>query len=233
MKLDNLELYNYLSEQGIKHLYHANTVTTACTFLLNGGLLSRGAVESRGLKQTSQSSDPIDVNFNVWNDIFLDSVDLHGLFPRQNYYGPVLFKYSLEILKYPNLPDVFITKDNPIRWDISMDDEEKYFQSIDELENNYKKGSYEEMITLRNTFEILPFENYLEEVILDNPAVLVNDTSMFKKARKAIDSAVANSQYDYSDVQFTIRKCDSSCYCQDNYLHQVPVPELKKLFTVK
>lgn len=54
-----------LKNKGISHLYHANTVKTSCTFLRNGGLLSRGAVEKLKLEQSPQSSDEIDKKFDV------------------------------------------------------------------------------------------------------------------------------------------------------------------------
>lgn len=230
MKLDNSDVYTFLLEQDIEYLYHANTVATACTYIENGGLLSRGAVEHLNLHQTPQSSDEDDKRFDVWNDIFLDSIDLHGKFPRQNYYGPVLFKFSLDILKDPNLPEVHITKDNPIRWDNDMSNSDKYFQNMDEFKEIYRLGSYKEMITLKNTFEVLPFENYLVEIILDNPMVLVKGESLREKAKKTLSSSIKHSPYDYSKVTKTIRKCDSYCFCRDNYLNQHNTADLERLF---
>ena len=37
--MTNEEIKSILKEKEVKHLYHANTVATACTFLENGGLL--------------------------------------------------------------------------------------------------------------------------------------------------------------------------------------------------
>lgn len=51
--MTNEEIKSILKEKEVKHLYHANTVATACTFLENGGLLSRGYVEDHDLFQTS------------------------------------------------------------------------------------------------------------------------------------------------------------------------------------
>lgn len=58
--MTNSAIKKILVDKEIKHLYHANTVMTACTFLENGGLLSRGYVEENGLRQTSQGSDSKD-----------------------------------------------------------------------------------------------------------------------------------------------------------------------------
>src|SRR5690606_6072642 len=112
MKLDNYQLYKFLSEAGISKLYHANTVTTSISFIKADGLLSRGAIESSGLVQTPQKSDWIDKEYNVWNDIFLDTIDLHSYFNRQNYYGPVLFQLSAKFIIEEDY-DISITKKNP------------------------------------------------------------------------------------------------------------------------
>ena len=39
------DVYDVLQTKGVNILYHANTVTTSCTFLRIGGLASRGYVE--------------------------------------------------------------------------------------------------------------------------------------------------------------------------------------------
>lgn len=230
VKLDNIKVYDFLGEQGIECLYHANTVATACTFISEGGLLSRGEVERRDLFQTPQSSDDADRQFDVWNDIFLDSVDLHGRFPRQNFYGPVLFKFSIDILKHPHLPELHVTKDNPIYWSNDMRQVEKYFQSNEEFENIYRDGAYKEMLTFKNTSDILPFEDYLLEIILDNPRVLVEEVSLRKTALKELKQAIDTSEIDYSHVVKTLRKDCGHCFCTDNYLNKVSTTRLKELF---
>ena len=40
--MTNRNIKHILLEKGVIHLYHANTVATACTFIENNGLLSRG-----------------------------------------------------------------------------------------------------------------------------------------------------------------------------------------------
>ena len=136
MKLDPIEVLDLLKEKNIDFLFHANTVATACTFIEQGGLLSRGAVEDSGLLQTPQMSDELDKKYNVWNDIFFDSIDLHKKFKRQNYYGPVLFKFDVNILASPNMPELWITRDNPTRWNYKQTDSDRYFQSLEELEES-------------------------------------------------------------------------------------------------
>lgn len=115
MKLDNKKLYDLLHSKNISNLFHANTVATSITFIEEGGLLSRNDIEERGLYQTPQTSDEIDKLFDVFDDVFLDTKDLHEHFSRQNHYGPVLFKFKLELLFEENL-DIWMTKNNPIYW---------------------------------------------------------------------------------------------------------------------
>lgn len=64
------EVHRILTSIGAERLHHANTVTTSCTFLEHGALLSRGYVEDHGLKQTYQNSDALDKKFGIWNAVF-------------------------------------------------------------------------------------------------------------------------------------------------------------------
>jgi hypothetical protein len=95
MHLPREDVIRTLDRKGNGYLYHANTIRTSCTFLANGGLLSRGAVEARGLQQTPQRSDGDDRRYGVWDDIWLDGVDIHAQARRENVYGPVLFIYAI------------------------------------------------------------------------------------------------------------------------------------------
>ncbi len=69
--MTNDDLKQVLLNKNVNHLYHANSVATACTFLENGGLLSRGLVEKLNLYQTPQESNEQDKKMDVFNDIFL------------------------------------------------------------------------------------------------------------------------------------------------------------------
>ncbi|MGG1630060.1 hypothetical protein [Rossellomorea sp. NRS-1567] len=229
MELNQVDVYHFLKSKDINHLYHANTVTTSCTFIKQGGLLSRGAVESLGLTQTEQMSDDLDKEFDVWDDIFLDSNDLHKKFRRQNHYGPVLFKFNIDILLYPSLPPLWVTRDNPTRWTAGLSESERYFGSVEALKQDYETGAYKEMITLRNTHDILPFESYLEEIILDNPKILLAKENVLEKAKESLQEAINDSNYDFSEVKKTIRNCNN-CFCHENYLNEVHSSKIKSYF---
>lgn len=198
-------------EKNILNLYHANTMETACTFLENGGLLSRGAVEDRGLHQSSQKSDKKDKEVDVFYDIFFDSVDIHQRRKNLNHYGPVLFVYSIDLIDA--LPEniIKITKDNPMYWDKNMLENQKYFLSKYELSNNFFKGRFAQQITLRHQTEPLKFD-YLEQIIIDDPSLQYK--TYLDSAYNHLKSLI--NKYNLS-CSLNIRKCPVDCRCQNTY----------------
>lgn len=240
MKISRFELYQYLKSQNVTHLYHANTVSTSCTFINNNGLLSRGAIEKRGLFQTAQDSDEKDKLYDVWDDIFLDITDLHGHFPRQNFYGPVLFKFSLDILLSPSITEIWITKGNPIDWTGAKDTEKLYFKDINELQQDKTYPFYQRMITIRKMNNPLPFSPYLDSIILDNPMVKITYNCeggekevvhLYKSAHELLISCLEKNNLS-TDLLIARGCCSNPCYCRKNYL-VTSVPKLEKLFLVK
>lgn len=207
----NQELKHLLYEKNIKSLYHANTVATTCTFLKAGGLLSRGTVEDLGLKQTPQKSDDTDKIFDVYYDIFFDSDDIHRRAKRINYYGPVLFVYSTDLLD--DLPEkcIAITKENPQYWKEEMEENERYFMSLEELGESYLKGILAQHITIRHWKLPLPFD-HLERIIIDNPKI--ENMSYFNDAYNEITSLMHKQSI---HVPLEIRKCDAECNCVEKY----------------
>jgi len=224
MKLDKIRLHKLFVEKGITHLYHANTVATSITFIQQKGLLSRGAISNRQLYQTPQSSDRKDRVFGIWNDVFLDTHDLHSHFRRDNRYGPVLFKFSIDFL-LKTKSEVWVTKDNPIRWTKGMRSNDKYFSSVSRMKrewDNYKPER--RMITIVNNSKAILFK-YLQEVILDDPYLLLDEIDLFAIARRQLQKAIKASDL---DVKIKARKC-SVCYCKDNYFEKSE-SDLKRLF---
>lgn len=226
MEFRRQEIYEILKKKGVVNLFHANTVVTSCTFLSQHGLLSRGAIEGIGLRQTPQKSDLLDKKFEVWNDIFLDSTDLHGLFPRQNLYGPVLFVFDLEMLLDKNIERISITRDNPINWVENQSLNERYIQNVNELDKLYQYGSYKEMITLREC-EFLPFGTYIKKIVVDDPNISIDGTDAYTQAIGALEGAANKDKLDIKKV-LVKRQCNN-CYCRQNYL-QMSNDEFCKLF---
>ncbi len=227
LRLDNQELYNLFERKGVKNLFHANTVATSITYIEEGGLLSRQDIDDNGFYQTPQTSDDIDKLFDVFGDVFLDTIDLHKHFSRQNHYGPVLFIFNLELIRNSEL-NIWVTKDNPINWDRHSDLKDNYFQSVEELSETWDSFDVQrKMFTIRKPAKPILFE-YLECIVLDNPKVLINeDISLRKESRKALENAVSGNDRLQGLLEW--REC-GHCFCQDNYLKQVRVPELVQKF---
>ena len=169
MILENNEVYRILKEKGVNMLHHANTEATCEGFLNENGLLSRGYMESRGMFMTPQYSDEIDKKVDVWNDIFLDDVDIHERANKKNHYGNVLFCFFTEILLDPNF-EIAITKTNPVKW---KDGNIDYFEDSDDLESNYCYGTFDQMITLVKSNIPLSFDSeFFSHIIIDQDTSL-------------------------------------------------------------
>ena len=132
MEIPSNQVYTVLREAGVECIYHANSVITACQFLRSGCLMSRGAVDRRGLYQTAQSSDRNDKRRGIWFDVFADSVDIHKRASKANVYGPVLFVLDLEIIKRSYTGKVWVTKLNPMKW-AGRSQNERWFTSKEDL----------------------------------------------------------------------------------------------------
>ena len=227
MKIDNNSLHRFFAERDITHFYHANSLATASSFIEEYGLLSRGYVEKKGLFQTTQNSDEIDKKYDVWDDIFIDTVDLHGHFPRQNLYGPVLFKFTTDFLLEDNI-EIWITKNNPVYWNENTTSEEKYFQGIDEIIERWDEFDRQrKMVTIRKPAKPMLFES-LEAIILDDPKInIYNEIIPFCEAKDVLHN-LTNNKPELRKLMVQ-REC-SRCYCHDNYLNQMPAEQIARLF---
>lgn len=231
MRLNNLELYNFIVEKEILALYHANTVSTSITYFQNNGLMSRGAVEKHRLLQTLQSSDAADKVLNVWNDVFIDTSDLHTFFGRENHYGPILFELDRELIKNEEF-EIWITKNNPIYWQKEFTDEERYFVSVDELREKWDTIERQrKMITIRNNSNPILFD-YVRKVIVDDPRRKLNEGDeseviVFNEAQNRIKEIIVDGHP--LKGKFTTRICNY-CWCITNYHCQRSENEIKRLF---
>lgn len=225
MYLSAQDVYNVLSEKGVTHLYHANSVATACQFLRTGCLVSRGVIERRGLSQTPQSSDEIDKMQGIWYDVFVDSVDIHERSSRANIYGPVLFEISLEILREQNMPPVWVTKSNPTKWTLEQSNKEKWFESIDELAHNFVKGRFDQMIVFRHIGGELPFSSYIENIILDDPEYRDDTVDLYSAAGGAL-SASAKHGLLKEDIKIFKRSCVKDCKCKNYYKNPISLGKM-------
>ncbi len=227
MKLDNRKLYEFLKSNNITSLYHANTVATSMTFIEEGGLLSREYIERQGLYQTPQQSDDIDKQFDVFDDIFLDTTDLHQHFCRQNHYGPVLFQLSSELLLNTDF-EIWVTKDNPIYWSENSQASDNYFDSVRELSDEWNKHDRQKMmITIRKPSKPILFD-YLQTITLDNPQVKINnELDLHIESKKALVEVLRGNLSMANMLK--LRNCEL-CFCVGNYSDQLSQTELVQKF---
>lgn len=202
------QLKQLLIEHNVEYLYHANTVATAVTFLSYGGLLSRGAVEEQNLFQTPQESDSLDKQLGVFFNIFFDSDDIHARAHDINAYGP----NSIDV--FDTLLDkvVKVTKDNPIRWDETTTETERYFTELIPMSLVYHKGAFQQHLTICNMHDPLAFSPYLVKVLIENPNI--PNTVYFDKAVDTIQNLL---ECNGLDVPLEVRQCSNDCNCQVKY----------------
>lgn len=218
MKLDSRQILKVLQERGVNFLYHANTLTTSCTFLQEGALLSRGAVQKRHLAQTSQSTDSSDKKFRIWNDVFLDTVDIHARAGKRNFYGPILFLIDVQVLG-TSVKSVWITKKNPANWVTREKKSERFYSSVEEFRASYNVGDFGAMIMLRDVDGTLPLKGVLRKIVIDEPG------TQFDIKGKTIEASnyaikvlrTAAKESGLKGIRIEHRNCSEWCGCHDQY----------------
>ena len=218
MRLSAKGVREVLARRGVDALYHANTVTTACTFLSQDALLSRGNVEDQGLQQTPQASDSIDKKRRIWRDVFLDAVDIHARINRRNYYGPILFVLDLDLLIRTPVETVWVTKKNPTEWISREPRSHRFFRSLEEFEQTYMLGDFGSMLMLRDTGGQLTLHGNTRRIIVDDPGPLTLTSSqidVFPPAMKALRRSAQAGGLRYLRIQR--RDCKEWCGCHDQY----------------
>lgn len=212
-----------LKEKGVTHLYHANSVVTACAFLKERRLLSRGTMERDKFPLSNQRSDSQDKIYGIWFDIFTDPVDIHQRVKSYNVYGPVLFKINIDILKSGNTGKIWITKKNPIYW-ANVSSADRWFKNKTDVENSFNFGkNYSDlgqMIIFRHCGGELPLGEYVEEIILDDPWYNweVNhpkdNIDSYSMAYGALTYAM-----EIGNLKIPIKKriCQNTCKCRVDY----------------
>lgn len=214
MHIPSSHVYEVLSGKGVTELHHANSVATACQFIRKGSLLSRGSVERLGVAQTPQASDDADKRYSIWFDVFVDSVDIHKRAKRANAYGPVLFVFDINIINKNGTGRIWVTKLNPTKW-ASKSEEQRWFQGKADLEENFVKGRFDQMLVLRHSGGELPFGRYLKEIILDDPKFENEDgVDAFSMAVGALRLAMQHANI---SVPIRRRYCADKCTCESHW----------------
>lgn len=211
MDIPSKHVFEILDQKGVDELHHANSVSTACHFIRSRSLMSRGTVERCGLIQTPQASDNIDKKKGIWFDVFMDSVDIHDRGKRANIYGPVLFVVDKLIISKTHTGRLWVTKLNPMMWD-KKSQEEKWFQDKEDLNVNFVKGCFDQTIVARHCGGELPFRQYLNKIILDDPHMETADgVDFYSMAVGALHLAMQDAGI---DVPIKRRKCNDGCSCK-------------------
>ncbi len=218
MELDSSELAAALEDAGVDALYHANTVTTGCTFLSHGALLARGEVADRGLPQTPQSSDLSDKKHRIWRDLFVDAVDIHDRIWRRNFYGPVLFVFDLDMLRRPPVSRAWVTRMNPTKWKSGEKRRLRFFRSVDEFAGTYNLGDFDNMIVIRNLAGVLPLKGSLRFLLVDNPGELSFPNHTMNPLPQALVALrKAARQGGLKWLRIRVRDCPRFCGCRQDY----------------
>lgn len=227
MELSARRILEVLREKHVNVLYHANTVRTACSFLQKGKLLSRGVLAEQGLPQTDQQTDDLDKSLGLWYDIFVDGVDIHNRIAKRNFYGPVLFCMDLSILEQDWMASLWVTKSNPQNWTHETPFPDRYFQTIEEFSENYTHGNFNKMFVLRHVGGVIRLNEYLNEIILDDPSRELNGIRLYDQAVGALKAASIIGGID--DITINRRNCPPLCACQTGFSQMQP-QTLSKFF---
>jgi hypothetical protein len=239
--LSTKALYKLLKDKGVEYLYHSNTVLTSLTFINNRALLSRAFVENNNLTQTSQKSDNKDIEYNVWDDVFIDGIDLHETYKRPNHYGPILFVLKLEMLLSTSLQNVLITKNNPWYWKSNDNINDRYYSNIEDVKSDYLTGKGIDariMFTFRSSGNSIRLNKYLHFICIDKPNIIVNFKSGEQKnigdfAILKISEAMKKNGLGHISVFHRHLNGDEyPCWCnvKYNFLYNTDFNEFKNRF---
>ncbi len=214
--MTNVDLLNALQGKRARAFNHANSVRTSCSFLQKGALLSRAYIQNHSLSQTPQPSDAIDQQFGIWNEIFLDAVDIHARARRNNHYGPVLFVLNMESILRDNSMQgaVRVTRENPIYWKAGQTEAERYFETTEQFSSEYNLGDFGRMFTIRLGDGRLPLGPHLSTIVLDDPHIKSNGDDAYTIAQEALLEA---ARIGGLEVKIIRRQCSDNCKCATTY----------------
>ena len=172
-------------------------------------------MEDRQLTQTPQLSDALDKRYAIWHDVFLDSVDIHEQAKARNLYGPVLFRFRLELLLDEQIRTIWITRRNPTKWRDQESTEERYFSSVDEFSATYSKGDFGSMFMFRSNGGTLKLHPYLLDIVLDEPNISNDLADVYSHSVGALRASAW--QGGLSEIDIRKRECSRYCNCTSQY----------------
>jgi hypothetical protein len=209
-------IYEILTEKGVSSILHANCVENSALFLKNRCLMSREFIEKLNTQTISPPKKQSGTDYSIWNDIFADSIDVHGQANDLHNHGPVLFDVDIEIIKNTYTGKIWVSKSNPMTWDANTHQERKWFVSAQDLEHNFNYGSFDHQIVFRHCGGKLPILGYLNRILLDDPKLQTDNYQVdyFSMAFGALKLAMKEGGF---DAPIEKRICNRGCSCVESY----------------
>lgn len=214
MELRANHVLEVLRSKGVEELHHANTVVNASTYLRKGKLLARGVADEQELIQSGQQTDQDDVRYGLWYDIFLDTVDIHDRKNGRNYYGPVLFSFDVEVLSEEWLATLWITRENPQNWTEDDDHRDRWFVSIEDVQQNFRPTDFGSSIVLRSIGGKLRIKDYITRITVYVPERGMRSFRLLDYTIGALHASCAPTDL-FPDIH--IRECPEGCDCKSEY----------------
>ena len=219
LSLQGSDIYEILKNIGVTHLHQANSVLTSCTYLRQGGIVSRGFAEDHRLQQSAQPTDELDRKYGIWHTIFVPHVDIHdrqGQTKAPNLFGPVLFVLDLDVLlRLPPGADVRVTKRSPAYWFDGEPDSARWFQSREEVAQNLSPDEIHKMPAIQIPSGRLDFPNRRTRIILDDPQrQLQSGVNAYTHAEARLMAAAEHGKI---EVSIERRTCQTGCICASKY----------------
>lgn len=200
----------WLGKRGVRCVYHANTVTTALTFLKLGRLVSRARAVRDRLQQIEQFTDGDDQVYSIFDKLFFDPMDIHQRKWRWNLYGPVTFEFDIDLLRMDRVREVRLTRKNPSRWRWLKSVSERWLETPADVKAKFDPTGYDNHLVLTCDEEFLPLSPHLKRMILDNPPVAAG---LFQPAFDALADGLKDL-----GVAVEARVCPGKyCKCKEGY----------------
>lgn len=110
---------------------------------------------------------------------------------------------------------LWITKLNPTKWH-GKTHEERWFVSLEDLRDNFVMGRFDQMVVFRHCGGQLPVKRYLEQIVLDDPALMSRHSNIdyYSMAYGALKLAMTEGEV---DVPVRKRTCGDRCRCKGEY----------------
>lgn len=150
-----------------------------------------------------------------------------------------MFKFDLKLLTVPSFSKIYITKDNPTNWYSKPKLTDRYYDSLDDFEKDYRNsGKIKDgqiMFTFKKSSKALKLNKFCKEIIVDNPYIFSTDKSksLGHITYDKVSNELKNNRL--SHIKVTLRHYDETlpfCWCVKNYgqMKLLNKTELRKMY---